>query len=158
MSIFPPGPHVLPGCILRPLTPEDAPDCARFLAEIDPFRSLGYGEAALSGYLKRTDPALSRFVIAEGDQLLGIVALRHPWLRGPFLELLALRPAAQGRGLGRQVLTWARNQASGNLWATVSAFNAGARRFYARLGFEEVALLPDLVKPGQEEVLLRVRL
>jgi len=40
---------------------------------------------------------------------------------------------------------------------SVSSFNTEARRFYERQGFAEVALLPDLIKPGFDEVLMRRR-
>jgi hypothetical protein len=40
----------------------------------------------------------------------------------------------------------------------VSSFNAAARAFYSATGFFEVAVLPDLVARGFDEVLLRLPL
>jgi hypothetical protein len=42
-----------------------------------------------------------------------------------------------------------------NLWLLVSAFNGGARRFYARRGFAPIGTIPDLVVVGQDEILMR---
>jgi len=155
---FAPVPHDLSGCRLRPLIAADAAPLAAALVELDPWRTLGYGAAALAAYLGRDDSALARFVIERQGHAAGLLAIRSPWLRGPSIELLALLPTAQGGGLGRQVVAWAAAEAkpvAANLWACVSAFNAPARAFYARQGFIEVATLPDLVAPGFDEILVR---
>jgi ribosomal protein S18 acetylase RimI-like enzyme len=87
-----------------------------------------------------------------------LLVLRSPWLRGPYIEVLAVLPQAQGGGAGRALVAWAAAQGGGNLWACVSAFNHGARAFYARSGFVEVTALADLVADGHDEILLRRRL
>jgi hypothetical protein len=40
----------------------------------------------------------------------------------------------------------------------VSAFNPGAQRLYRAHGFEQVAALGDLVRDGDDELLMRKRL
>jgi ribosomal protein S18 acetylase RimI-like enzyme len=144
------------------LEPSDHRALAERLAQIDPWAGLGYGAEALARYLGRPDPALIRFAVEHGeDSRAGLLAIRHPWLRGPYMEMLAIFPAHQGHGLGATVVAWAAAQArmnSANLWACVSDFNAPARRFYAAQGFMEVAPLDGLVSPGQSEILLRKRL
>ncbi len=154
--------HALDGCRLRPLEESDHHAMAAALAGIDPWAGLGYGPETLERYLGRDDGALVRFAVEHGDDgRAGILAVRSPWLRGPYVELLAIFPAHQGHGLGQAVMDWTAGQAavvSANLWACVSAFNTAARRFYAAQGFAEVAPLADLVAPGQAEILLRRRL
>jgi len=142
---------------MRPLRPAECGPLAEALAAIEPWLTLGYGAAALARYLERDDPALRRLVIERDGRPAGLLALRAPWLRGPYIEMLAVPPEGQGTGLGRAMVEWAAGQDSGNLWACVSAFNAQARAFYARLGFTEVATLPDLVAPGFDEILVRLR-
>jgi GNAT superfamily N-acetyltransferase len=140
---------------IRSMQPEDAEALAKACAAIDPWKCLGYQAATLQAYLCRDDPALHRYVIGGTD---GLLALRRPWLRGAFIEMLAIFPGRQGQGLGRAAVQWAAAQdQSANLWATVSAFNAEARLFYQTVGFVEVAPLRDLVMTGQDEVLLRLR-
>lgn len=141
--------------MIRPLADAEIPALAEALAQLDPWRRLGFSAAGLAAYLGRADAALIR-VVAERDGVpAALLALRKPWLRGPYIELLAVLPAAQGAGLGRTLVEWAAAQGGGNLWACVSDFNAPARAFYARQGFTEVAPLPDLVAAGEGEILLR---
>lgn len=142
---------------LRLLCCDDIAVLAPALAGMDPWRTLGFTAVGLAAYLGREDPALTRMVLERDDRPAALIALRRPWLRGPYIELLAVMPAAQGVGYGRQLLDWAVAQGGGNLWACVSAFNAPARAFYIRAGFHEVATLPDLVAAGAEEILLRRR-
>lgn len=138
----------------------DVPVLAAALATMDPWRRLGYSAAALERYLLRDDPALTRMVLEREGNAVAVLALRRPWLRGPYVELLAVLPQARGGGLGRVLLDWAAAQAGdgANLWACVSDFNTSARAFYARQGFVEVAPLPDLVAEGAGEILLRKRI
>jgi ribosomal protein S18 acetylase RimI-like enzyme len=156
-SPFAAAPHDLGACRLEPMTPPDAATVAARLPEMDPWRRLGYHAAALAPYLTQEDPSLTRWALYDGDALAGSVAVRFPWLRGPYLELLAVFPEAQGRGVGAAVLGALQRAAAheGNLWAMVSAFNENARRFYRRHGFAEIGRVPALVRPGHDELLLR---
>jgi GNAT superfamily N-acetyltransferase len=51
---------------------------------------------------------------------------------------LYVRVGWQRRGIGAQMLTWAKAQSAGSLWLYTFACNHGARAFYARQGFVEV--------------------
>jgi len=143
---------------LAPLQPMEAESIAHQLAMIDPWKRLGYGAPGLSRYLTAPDSSLKRFLAKEEAQSIAVVCVRFPWLRGPYLELLAVVPSAQGRGVGRRLLSWmeqeTRNSAN-NLWTVTSEFNTRARNFYRTAGFVEVAPLPGLVKKGYNELLLR---
>lgn len=141
----------------RPLGPDDIAVLAPVLAGMEPWRTLGFSAIGLAAYLRREDAALGRVVLEQGGRPVAVMALRRPWLRGPYIELLAVVPGAQGGGLGHRLVEWAAAQGGGNLWACVSAFNHAARAFYARAGFVEVAQLPDLVAEGADEILLRRR-
>ncbi|SFP17202.1 GNAT family N-acetyltransferase [Tranquillimonas alkanivorans] len=59
-----------------------------------------------------------------------------------------LSPAAQGRGTGRalmdELIAHARAGGAHSLFAGVSSGNPVGRAFHARLGFEEVAVLPKV--------------
>ena len=154
---FTPVAQDLGQCRLEPLNSAEAEIVAVRLPEMDPWLRLGYHIEALRRYLTRESPSLTRWAITRDGAVTGVVAVRFPWLRGPYLELLAVLPEAQGGGLGAAVLGWLQGEAApeGNLWVMVSAFNEGARRFYRRHGFVEIARVPDLVCPGHDEVLMR---
>lgn len=139
----------------------EARELAEMLARLEPWRKLGYTADRLADYLERQDPALRPFRIVAGAANVGVVCIRHPWLRGPYIELIGFGPAAQGQGLGANVIAWMEAQVRyevDNLWALVSSFNEPARRFYAKHGFVEVAALNELAASGYDEILLRKRL
>lgn len=126
---------------------------------MDPWLTMRYRPEAVEFYLVRDDPALSRYSIMVSENLAGVVSLRHPWLFGPFIELLALFDGFRGKGIGAHIVDWAcLNFKAANIWVTASALNSGAQRFYGRMGFEPTATLEDLIKPGWSEILLRKKL
>jgi GNAT superfamily N-acetyltransferase len=149
----------LDGCRLSmPLTPEQAQAIAAMLAASEPWATLKFSAAALASYLTREDPALRRYLISVEGEAAGVICVRHPWLRGPYIELLGLAPARRGHGLGRQLMAWAENEArreAKNLWVVASSFNQQALRFYHSLGFQPIGPIPGLVSPGLDEILLR---
>ena len=152
----------LPGCVLERLrAPEDARSLADMLIGLEPWRTLGYTADGLARYLARDDPGLHRYrIVADGAVagVVGVVCVRHPWLRGAYIELIGLGPSGRGRGLGGDIVAWIENETRApNVWALVSLFNEPARRFYARQGFVEIAALDDLVAKGHQEILLRKR-
>ncbi len=144
---------------LEALRPRDVGEISRRLANMDPWLTLGYTQEAFSHYLLRSDPALSRYCVIVSDKLSGVLAVRFPWLFGPFVELLALFEGSRGRGFGRVLIDRVGTMypTSKNIWATVSTFNLEAQKFYARLGFESVTVLRDLIQPGRDEILLQKR-
>ncbi len=139
----------------RDLSAIDAAALAEICVTQDPYKTLGYRAQTLLAYLTRPDPALQRHALLTGDRVVGVLCRRLPWLRGPLIEMLALVPDAQGQGLGARTIARCQHEAGNNLWATVSAFHHPARRFYSRLGFQELCPLDGLVVPSQTEILLR---
>lgn len=153
--------YVLSSCTLRLPEDRDARLIARVLVSMEPWLSLAYTEEGLFRYLRRYDPALSRYVVLVSEEVAGLVCVRFPWLRGPCLELLALFAGFQGRGIGQEIIQWMERESctlSGNIWVLTSSFNQAARRFYKKAGFCEVAMLPDLVTKGFDEILLRKKI
>ena len=158
-NVFAPMSHPLAVGLLRPPTVGEARELGIACAAIDPWLSLGYDGAELGNYLERPDPSLHRYAILWDGRPAGVLALRWPWLRGPFIEMFAVLPSHQGRGLARAALAWALTRTASvtsNLWASVSDFNAPGRAFWTYQGFEEVAALPGLIGDGSE-ILLRRR-
>ncbi len=150
--------HDLGLCSLHPLDGNRADLLSRGIAELDPWKKLGYSSEALARYLSRSDPALGRFEVsaAHGKEAAGVLCVRYPWLCGPYIELFAVFPAHQAKGLGSALVEWTAAQTSSkNLWAAVSSFNDAGRRFYQKAGFEEIAHLPGLVREDFDEILLR---
>lgn len=73
-------------------------------------------------------------------------AIMHFGEEQAHLNLLAVRPDYRHRGVGRRLMEWleksARVAGIATLILEVRANNHGARRFYRKLGFQEIAYLP----------------
>lgn len=150
--------YPLTGFELLRLRAEDAPLIASAMVAMEPWRTLKYGAAPLERYLLAQDPALQRYTVWVGSAVSGIVAVRYPWLKGAYLELIALFPNQQGQGLGTAILQWLEQETqahANNLWVLVSAFNKSARRFYFQYGFREIGPIEALVSTHSTELLLR---
>ena len=84
-------------------------------------------------------------VACSGAQLAGF-AIMYVGDEHAHLNLFAVQPAYQRRGIGRRMLQWleesARVAGIAAIHLEVRANNAPARRFYRSLRFQEVALLP----------------
>jgi GNAT superfamily N-acetyltransferase len=74
-----------------------------------------------------------RLTVLEG-RLVGFVAAS-----AESVAQLHVRVGWQRRGIGTRMLDWAKQQSAGSLWLFTFARNHGARAFYARQGFVEVA-------------------
>ena len=129
---------------------------------MEPWRGLGYAAAPLGRWLAREARAQEVWVArAPGAAVVdGVLVLETPFLLGGFIALLAVRPAAAGQGIGRALVGRAWQQifsVAGKRWLYVSADggNRAALAFYRKLGFIRVGRLPDLIRPGSTEVLLR---
>ena len=143
--------------VIRPFSAADR-DAAIALLDSDPWRRLGYTPADWVRLLTTPLEGREGFVAVTDAGVSGLALLRTRFLAGDYLELFAVAAAARGRGLGALLLdhleavVFARGR---NLFVCVSDFNDGARRFYARHGYEHVGTLPDLLVPGSAELLLR---
>lgn len=103
-------------------------------------------------------PGAYYLVAKRGRAVLGFACILPDWLLGEYLKLLVVDPALRSRGIGRRLMAhWERTSLRRfkNLYLCVSDFNPRARRFYKRLGFSEVGRLPDLVRRGCGEILMR---
>lgn len=146
---------------LAAMTADGATDLGTRLAAIDPWARVGYSAQSFVGFLAAHEPTVARYRILLDVEPVGVMVIRRVWLHGPYLQLLGVVPEAQGRGIGEHALRWYEAQVRGqyrNLWLCVSAFNVGARRFYAAHGFTESGVLDSLVFDGKDEILMRKRL
>jgi GNAT superfamily N-acetyltransferase len=98
------------------------------------------------------------FVVEADGLVVALALLRQRFLLGDYLELLAVAPSSQGKGYGALLLEHLEDlvfRRTKNLFVCVSDFNAGARRFYARHGYQEIGPIPNFLIPGSAEILLR---
>lgn len=126
---------------------------------MEPWSVMNYPADKLAAFLARPDAGAERYVVNVKGEQSGVVSVRQPWLKGPYLELLALLPEAQNQGVGSSIMAWFESSGlehgARNLWVCAPSFNARALRFYERHGFTRTATLPGLVYDGYDEILLR---
>lgn len=129
---------------------------ARLMAGSDPWVRLGRGLDACLAVCTR--PGYEMWVARVAGEPRGF-ALVHP--RGvagsPYLASIAVAEAARGAGVGRRLLAHVEDRfraEARHFFLCVSSFNAGARRLYERLGYEQVGLLEDYVVDGASEILM----
>lgn len=139
---------------------ELASHLAQQLVTMDPWLRLGYQEQALRSFFLQPACDAERYLMLLDEEIAGVVCLKRPWLRGVYLEQLAILPPWQRQGLGRQALDFIeqRHAQYANIWLLVSGFNQSARRFYQANGFVELCPLEGLLVAGEDEILMRKRL
>ena len=144
--------------LTSPISPMQAVQSGEMLAGMDPWLTLNFSASALARYLTREDPALHRYAIMLEAKLAGVIAIRYPWLRGPFIEMLGLTDSYQGQNIGKKLLQWVEMETcteAKNIWVTASSFNQRALGFYQRQGFQQAGLLEGLICQDHDEILLR---
>jgi len=148
-----------PSLRLWPLPAADCPSLAATIVAMEPWSVMSYPAERLAEFLASPDGGVTRCLIEVGGETAGVISVRYPWLKGPYLELLALLPPFQRKGIGRMLLARFESEAvsrgARNLFVCASSFNEKALRFYRRDGFQDAAVLPGLVAEGYDEILLR---
>ena len=149
----------LKGARLVPLHFDSIAPLADAIVAMPPWSVMHYSAHALARFLAAPDGGVSRFLVEIGGEQAGAVSIRFPWLKGPYLELLALLPPFQRRGIGSALFDWFEDEGTRlgarNLWVCASSFNSPAIRFYERHGFQPAATFSGLVADGYDEILLR---
>lgn len=105
---------------IAPLPAAEATRLGEAFSAIDPWRAYGYPAAALVELLAASEPGAPRLALYDGSEIIGAAVIRTHWLRGPYLQFLALLPQMQRRGVGSSFLGWMERQAraggESNLW------------------------------------------
>jgi len=91
-------------------------------------------------------PSTVTLATCEAERLVGF-AIMYFGDDHAHLSLLAVRRAWQRTGIGRHLVVWLEEAGLvagiGTIRLELRASNRGARRFYERLGFQEVARVPE---------------
>jgi ribosomal protein S18 acetylase RimI-like enzyme len=143
---------------VRAMEPEDCTAVVQLLGASDPWTTLGYTEADWDRIFCPTPQGRDSYVAEFDGRVAGIAVVRQKFLLGDYLELLGVAEWARKQGVGGRLLThveqlvFSRTQ---NLFACVSDFNAAAREFYKKMGYQEIGPIPSLLISGSAEIFLR---
>ena len=130
--------------------------CARMMCSSEPWITLRRGYEASVAALQ--DPSRERYVAQSGGDIAGFLILSMAGAFRGYIQTVCIAPEFRGRGIGTRIVWFAEERIfaeSPNVFLCVSAFNAGARRLYERLGYELVGELKDYVVEGHSELLMR---
>jgi len=136
--------------VVRPAEPEEIPAVGRLTTEV--YRAAELGDEEYLEHVGRADDRALRacLLVAQGDDsgsLLGTITLAvaggdYADIAQPDeaeLRMLAVAPAAGGRGIGRRLVDTCHERAAAagarQMVCSVEEQNARALRFYARLGY-----------------------
>ncbi|HWJ57392.1 MAG TPA: GNAT family N-acetyltransferase [Vicinamibacterales bacterium] len=140
-------------------TPAVARRQAEWIVGIEPWKGLGYRASALGRWLARLAQAGDVWLARTADgEPAGVIVVTDSFLLGGFIALLAVRPGVSGQGLGTALVAHVEARVFARrrwLFVSCDAENRAALRFYRRQGFARVGRLPDLVRTGRVELLLR---
>jgi ribosomal protein S18 acetylase RimI-like enzyme len=142
--------------IQRLETEEQAETCARMMAESEPWITLGRGYD--ESLMVLTDSSREVYLAVDCDGVAGFVALEMEGAFAGYVKSICVSPPHRGGGVGAMLMSFAEERVfreRPNVFLCVSDFNEGARRFYTRLGYEEVGKLRDYIVRGRSEILLR---
>lgn len=156
------GSNVAVGQIVSPVPAQLAQRLSAQIAHMNPWKRYGFKPGALESFFAPVNPSAPRFLLGVDDDVAGMFALKLGWMFGTYLNVLAVLPVYQGRGIGSAVLTWlemrARENGERNQFVVTSAFNTGGLKLYRRHGFQPIAEMPALINDFETEILLRKRL
>lgn len=142
---------------LQPMGARHLDGCAAIVGRLELFRLYHFTEESakrlLAGAL--TDARSDLLVAGLGEEVAGFAwfVQRGAFDRSGYLRLIAVDETYRGRGVG-QLLMGAleqRHLSQGGITLLASSENAGAHRFYERLGYRHVGEIPDYVRPGLHE-------
>ncbi|HKD11376.1 MAG TPA: GNAT family N-acetyltransferase [Thermoanaerobaculia bacterium] len=149
-----PAPGEVPVRLLA--SDEEVRECARMMADSEPWITLRRGYADSLAYLR--DASRERFVAIEDGRVAGFLILNMTGALVGYIQTVCVAPQARGRGVGSALIRFAEERVfreSPNIFLCVSDFNPRARRLYERLGYRAIGELSDYVVAGHAEILMR---
>src|SRR5262245_44227292 len=75
-------------------------------AAIGPWAHYGFDGLKLAAGFKSSTAGIHRFQVECDGELAGAIIVVCPWLAGPYLQMLAILPSHQKRGIGARILAW----------------------------------------------------
>ncbi|HQV70304.1 MAG TPA: GNAT family N-acetyltransferase [Thermoflexales bacterium] len=145
---------------IRPMTAQDVSALAQIL--------LGYPWTRYEMTRDRAEKVLhdglaqnAQILVAQADGApVGFVWFiqRGAFHHSGYIRLIGVAESAKGLGAGKALMEAAEQACaaqSADMFLLVSDFNASAQAFYQRMGYAQVGTLPDYVRPGIAELLMR---
>ena len=119
------------------------------------FSSPGSGENAILEGIRQGN----LYVALIGEECVGFsyIIPKGAFHSFPYLHIIAVKEEYRDRGIGKALLDYSERIASemaDKLFLVVADYNAEAKRFYQRNGYQQVGEIPNLYRPGITEYLM----
>ena len=151
--------------MIRPMAAPDKPAVMALIRATDMFMpaEVAVAEELIDIYLGTPGQKDYDVVVVEDDA--GGVAGYMTWGPTPMAEnvydlyWMAVSPREQGRGRGKELVAWLETKVRGLGGRMIIIETAGqpkyhpTRQFYLRLGYAEVARVPDFYKDGDDRII-----
>lgn len=136
--------------------PEDFEVCAAMMSRTDPWRGMGMDYDTCLKAFEGTFREVH--VLKKETEIIGFVIIQPQGSFKGYIQTLAVSETYRGAGYGTKLLQFCEKrilQYSPNIFICVSAFNHGAFKLYTKFGFKLIGEIPDFIKEGFTELLLR---
>ncbi|MGB4705571.1 MAG: GNAT family N-acetyltransferase [Candidatus Saccharicenans sp.] len=151
--------------MLRPMAKDDRQPVLELIRATSFFNEAEIQVAAelIDIYLNNPDQRDYQIVVVEDER--GKVAGYMTYGPTPLTEgtwdlyWIAVSPEAQGKGYGRQLVNWLEDRVreSGGRLILIETSSQPkylpTRKFYEKLGYAEIARIPDFYRPGDDRVI-----
>ena len=134
----------------------DVEACARFMADSDPWKTLGASYERAQKVLR--DSTREVYVAHIDGEPAGFVTILMQGAITGYIQSICIHPQWRNKGIGKQLIEFAEERIfrdSPNVFLFVSSFNPAAQRFYKRLGYETIGEVKDYIIAGHSEILMR---
>jgi len=135
---------------------DEARQCATIMATSEPWLTLRRDfDASLAAV---TNPDRETYVAVDHAGVAGFVVINMRGAFAGYLQSIAVRADCRSCGLGTRLVAFTEERIfreTPNVFLLVSSFNDQARRFYERLGYEQIGELKDFIVLGYSEILMR---
>jgi ribosomal protein S18 acetylase RimI-like enzyme len=85
------------------------------------------------------------------------VALHGMFDHFPYLNLISIKPDYRGKGIGQQMMAYFEDVICAEysrFFLIVASFNPDAKRFYERLGYQQIGVIPGLYREHITEYIM----
>ncbi|NQV16366.1 GNAT family N-acetyltransferase [bacterium] len=101
----------------------------------------------------------AKVAVDNGDKSVGFCAATHPyWNNIAIIDYLVVAPTARNKGIGRQLIAAVEATLQDNdirfVCVQTATWNLDGIRFYERLGYSRLTVLPDYFGDGNDAVWL----
>ena len=135
---------------------EDARVCAGMMADSEPWISLERGYQESLEII--TESSREVYAARLSEEIVGFIIVEMVGTFKGYIKSVCVSPVHRGQGIGSLLMNHAEERIfseTPNVFLLVSDFNSGARKFYKRLGYEEIGGFKDYITRGHSEVLMR---